>query len=109
MKQNSIAYERTTREVPASSSAFRTEKGVAVLPTAGLISLSNIILGDPEITHLLEEEMRRVANIDLLRVSQVCVCWHQLIMGTPSLWSFIDLDLNVWAPATDARPPEICS
>ncbi|KAJ7647824.1 hypothetical protein FB45DRAFT_1102148, partial [Roridomyces roridus] len=45
---------------------------------------------------IIEEEMRRVANVDLLRVAQVCPRWHELVMGTPSLWSCIELDLCKW-------------
>ncbi|KAJ7503162.1 hypothetical protein B0H11DRAFT_1988091 [Mycena galericulata] len=44
-------------------------------------------------------EMKRIANVDLLRMSRVCVRWRYLIMGTPSLWSFIDLDLALWSDA----------
>ncbi|KAJ6491607.1 hypothetical protein C8R47DRAFT_939705, partial [Mycena vitilis] len=29
---------------------------------------------------------KHVVNIDLLRISHVCVRWHQLVLGTPSLW-----------------------
>ncbi|KAJ7647847.1 hypothetical protein FB45DRAFT_998768 [Roridomyces roridus] len=50
----------------------------------------------------IEEEMRRVANVELLRVAQVCPRWHQLVMGTPSLWSCIELDLCQWT-APDSR------
>ncbi|KAF8161737.1 hypothetical protein K438DRAFT_1504444, partial [Mycena galopus ATCC 62051] len=34
-----------------------------------------------------EEELSRVANVDLLRLSEVCSRWHRLVMGTPFLWS----------------------
>ncbi|KAJ6491611.1 hypothetical protein C8R47DRAFT_1121205 [Mycena vitilis] len=40
-----------------------------------------------------EAELGRAANADLLRISQVCPRWHQLVMGTPSLWSRIGLVL----------------
>ncbi|KAJ7645909.1 hypothetical protein DFH06DRAFT_1210682 [Mycena polygramma] len=42
-----------------------------------------------------EEELERVANIDLLRISKVCLRWHQLVMGTPSLWSVIGLNMRL--------------
>ncbi|KAJ6593214.1 hypothetical protein B0H19DRAFT_975851, partial [Mycena capillaripes] len=41
----------------------------------------------------LPKELGRIANVDLLRISQVCPRWHQIITGTPSLWSAISLDL----------------
>ncbi|KAJ7647831.1 hypothetical protein FB45DRAFT_894573, partial [Roridomyces roridus] len=44
----------------------------------------------------IEEEMRRVANVDLLRIAQVCPRWHELVMGTPSLWSCIEVDMRHW-------------
>ncbi|KAJ7645905.1 hypothetical protein DFH06DRAFT_579524 [Mycena polygramma] len=42
-----------------------------------------------------EEELMRVANIDLLRISKVCLRWHHLVMGTPSLWSVIGLNMRL--------------
>ncbi|KAJ7188951.1 hypothetical protein C8R46DRAFT_32746 [Mycena filopes] len=42
-----------------------------------------------------EEELRRVANVDLLRISQVCPRWHRLVMGTSSLWSTVSLNLEI--------------
>ncbi|KAF7362453.1 F-box domain-containing protein [Mycena venus] len=55
-------------------------------------------LGTPGLKHedAVEEELARVANADLLRISQVCPRWHQLIMGTPSLWSVLGLNLHLW-------------
>ncbi|KAJ7647835.1 hypothetical protein FB45DRAFT_894577 [Roridomyces roridus] len=44
----------------------------------------------------IEQEMRRVANVELLGIAQVCPRWHQLVMGTPSLWSCIELDMCQW-------------
>ncbi|KAJ7935358.1 hypothetical protein B0H13DRAFT_525075 [Mycena leptocephala] len=44
----------------------------------------------------VEEELGCVANVNLLRISQVCPRWHQLIMGMPSLWSVITLNLCLW-------------
>jgi hypothetical protein len=49
------------------------------------------------------EDMGRVANTELLRISQVCHRWHRLIMGTPSLWSVINLDLTWWSRPHQAR------
>ncbi|KAJ7721482.1 hypothetical protein B0H16DRAFT_1602496, partial [Mycena metata] len=49
-----------------------------------------------------QEELSRVANADLLRISQVCLRWHALVMGTPSLWSVIDLDLALWDGIAEA-------
>ncbi|KAJ7736848.1 hypothetical protein B0H16DRAFT_1695238 [Mycena metata] len=38
-----------------------------------------------------EDILGRAANVDLLRISQVCPRWYCLVMGTPSLWSAMDL------------------
>ncbi|KAJ6491605.1 hypothetical protein C8R47DRAFT_1121183 [Mycena vitilis] len=51
----------------------------------------------------VKEELGRVANVDLLRLSQVCHRWHQLIMGTPSLWSAIGLNFRLWDPPNRER------
>ncbi|KAJ7647822.1 hypothetical protein FB45DRAFT_1102144 [Roridomyces roridus] len=50
----------------------------------------------------VEQEMGRVANVDLLRIAEVCPRWHELVIGTPSLWSCIELDICQWA-AFDSR------
>ncbi|KAJ7149230.1 hypothetical protein C8R43DRAFT_888252 [Mycena crocata] len=42
------------------------------------------------------EELNSLAHLDLLRLSQVCSHWHRLIMGTPSLWSHIAVNVRCW-------------
>ncbi|KAF7358720.1 F-box domain-containing protein [Mycena sanguinolenta] len=38
-----------------------------------------------------------IAQESMLRVSQVCILWHTIIMGTPSLWNTISLHVSaVW-------------
>ncbi|KAJ6590118.1 hypothetical protein DFH09DRAFT_1425775 [Mycena vulgaris] len=49
------------------------------------------------------EEKKRLANADLLGISQVCASWHRIIMGTPALWSVIDLKLCRWVSRQQPR------
>ncbi|KAJ6593215.1 hypothetical protein B0H19DRAFT_1365347 [Mycena capillaripes] len=51
----------------------------------------------------VEEELGRIANVELMRISQVCPRWHQIIMGTPSLWSVVGLSLGLWHGPNQAR------
>src|ERR1700761_3706346 len=39
----------------------------------------------------------RLAKQDLLQLSQVCTLWHDLIMGTPALWSEIGIIGIYWS------------
>ncbi|KAJ7496394.1 hypothetical protein FB451DRAFT_1549558 [Mycena latifolia] len=50
-----------------------------------------------------KRELRRVAGGDLVSLEQVCVGWQRLVLGTPSLWSTITLDLRCWADPVDAH------
>ncbi|KAJ7758718.1 hypothetical protein B0H16DRAFT_1416183 [Mycena metata] len=36
------------------------------------------------------------ADLNLLPVSQVCSYWRRIAVGTPSLWSHLDLDVKLW-------------
>ncbi|KAJ7142910.1 hypothetical protein C8R44DRAFT_974394 [Mycena epipterygia] len=45
----------------------------------------------------LEVEMPRLAHEPLLAVSQVCSRWHAITMGTPALWTSIELDSVLWS------------
>ncbi|KAJ7465037.1 hypothetical protein FB451DRAFT_428408 [Mycena latifolia] len=40
-----------------------------------------------------------LAQAPLLRLSQVCARWHTIAIGTPALWSRIQLDGNIWDPS----------
>ncbi|KAJ6605174.1 hypothetical protein DFH09DRAFT_1422038 [Mycena vulgaris] len=40
----------------------------------------------------LEVEMSRLAHAPLLALSQVCSRWHTIAVGTPALWTTIELD-----------------
>ncbi|KAJ7220867.1 hypothetical protein GGX14DRAFT_432318 [Mycena pura] len=42
------------------------------------------------------EHMERLAKHELLRLSRVCSVWRSVIMGTPSLWATIHVDLDEW-------------
>ncbi|KAJ7776596.1 hypothetical protein DFH07DRAFT_980846 [Mycena maculata] len=44
----------------------------------------------------VETELARLAHAPLLDLSKVCSQWHKLALGTPSLWSEIQLDTMVW-------------
>ncbi|KAJ7202382.1 hypothetical protein GGX14DRAFT_699220 [Mycena pura] len=43
------------------------------------------------------EALGTLAKQDLLQLSQVCTLWHDLIMGTPALWSDIDIMGIYWS------------
>ncbi|KAJ6460086.1 hypothetical protein C8R47DRAFT_130086 [Mycena vitilis] len=40
----------------------------------------------------VESQLAELARQPLLTVSQVCIRWHEIVMGTPTLWSNIELD-----------------
>ncbi|KAJ7464150.1 hypothetical protein FB451DRAFT_1370494 [Mycena latifolia] len=42
----------------------------------------------------IRDNIARVSQLHLRRLSQVCASWHTTIMGTPSLWATIDVDLS---------------
>ncbi|KAJ7432440.1 hypothetical protein B0H11DRAFT_2297560 [Mycena galericulata] len=45
----------------------------------------------------LEIELSRLAHAPLLAVSQVCALWHDIAMGTQSLWNTIELHNILWS------------
>ncbi|KAJ6460462.1 hypothetical protein C8R47DRAFT_123707 [Mycena vitilis] len=48
-------------------------------------------------------ELRRLADYDLLRLSQVSSSWHKIALGIPRLWSTITVNTNRWlCPSTSA-------
>ncbi|KAJ7177235.1 hypothetical protein C8R43DRAFT_974562 [Mycena crocata] len=47
------------------------------------------------------EELENLGGLGLLQLSAVCFHWRSVIMGTPSLWSQITLDLDVWPERVD--------
>ncbi|KAJ7454547.1 hypothetical protein B0H11DRAFT_2324770 [Mycena galericulata] len=50
-----------------------------------------------------KRELARVAGGHLVSCSQVCTQWREVITGTSSLWSIINLDLRCWdTPGVDA-------
>ncbi|KAJ7468721.1 hypothetical protein FB451DRAFT_1257130 [Mycena latifolia] len=83
------------------------------LPTEILVDIFRLCLFEAEQPHhapavdqedaAVEYETRRVAKAELLRLSQVCPRWHRLIMGTPILWSSVQLDLSWWVGARESR------
>ncbi|KAJ6579134.1 hypothetical protein DFH09DRAFT_1360974 [Mycena vulgaris] len=50
------------------------------------------------VTSSIDTEMARLAHLPLLVVSQVCARWHGIVMGTPSLWTTIEIDSVVCTP-----------
>ncbi|KAJ6605187.1 hypothetical protein DFH09DRAFT_1353740 [Mycena vulgaris] len=48
----------------------------------------------------LEVEMSRLAHAPLLTLSQVCSRWHTIVVGTPALWTTIELDNVLWSTPT---------
>ncbi|KAJ7454538.1 hypothetical protein B0H11DRAFT_2324759 [Mycena galericulata] len=50
-----------------------------------------------------KREIARIAGGHLVSCSQVCTQWREVITGTSSLWSTINLDLRCWdTPGVDA-------
>ncbi|KAJ7827362.1 hypothetical protein B0H14DRAFT_2815255 [Mycena olivaceomarginata] len=45
----------------------------------------------------LAGEMSRLAHAPLLTLSQVCIRWHTIALGTPALWCDIDVEAILWA------------
>ncbi|KAJ6480562.1 hypothetical protein C8R47DRAFT_1018915 [Mycena vitilis] len=55
----------------------------------------------------LSDEMARLARKPLLTVSQVCVRWHDIVMGTPTLWDNFELySMELWSDKKSARKAE---
>ncbi|KAJ7648041.1 hypothetical protein FB45DRAFT_1052415 [Roridomyces roridus] len=48
-------------------------------------------------------EVARVMGGDLCSFSQVCHQWREVALGTPALWSTINLDLRCWSLPAEAR------
>ncbi|KAJ7607501.1 hypothetical protein FB45DRAFT_1040188 [Roridomyces roridus] len=55
----------------------------------------SIIDSPHEISHLssplLETELQRLANAPLRTLSEVCSCWHEMTMNSPTLWTQVDV------------------
>ncbi|KAJ7202421.1 hypothetical protein GGX14DRAFT_699233 [Mycena pura] len=52
------------------------------------------------------DEYRELANLrkaDLLRLARVCSHWHTLVMGTPALWSEIEVTSSYWSWKSQTR------
>ncbi|KAJ7649027.1 hypothetical protein DFH06DRAFT_944798, partial [Mycena polygramma] len=47
----------------------------------------------------LPTEIARLAHAPLLNLSRVCVRWHNIALGTPALWSRIELEAILWTAA----------
>ncbi|KAJ7761263.1 hypothetical protein DFH07DRAFT_815851 [Mycena maculata] len=50
----------------------------------------------PTVALWADREKHRHAHAPLFAVSQVCARWHDIVMGTASLWSTIDFPQRVW-------------
>ncbi|KAJ7190270.1 hypothetical protein GGX14DRAFT_606120 [Mycena pura] len=50
----------------------------------------------PTVALWADREKHRHAHAPLFAVSQVCARWHDIVMGTASLWSTIDFPEDVW-------------
>ncbi|KAJ7434827.1 hypothetical protein B0H11DRAFT_2116223, partial [Mycena galericulata] len=50
----------------------------------------------------LETELSRLAHAPLLAVSRVCALWHDIAMGTQSLWNTIELHNILWSTRASA-------
>ncbi|KAF7368517.1 F-box domain-containing protein [Mycena venus] len=58
----------------------------------------------PTVALWADREKHRHAHAPLFAVSQVCARWHDIVMGTPSLWSTIDFPQGVWE---DLHPEKV--
>ncbi|KAJ7626315.1 hypothetical protein DFH06DRAFT_737850 [Mycena polygramma] len=45
----------------------------------------------------IETELYRLADTHLLTLSRVCGHWHHIIMGTPALWTTVNLNGVLWS------------
>ncbi|KAJ7218182.1 hypothetical protein C8J57DRAFT_1732271 [Mycena rebaudengoi] len=52
-----------------------------------------------------KDELCRLGKQDLMRLSQVCSHWNQVVMNTPMLWSNIVVDFDLWL--NSPAPPAI--
>ncbi|KAJ7237524.1 hypothetical protein B0H12DRAFT_1238143 [Mycena haematopus] len=44
----------------------------------------------------VNQDLQRVAGGNLVAISQVCTHWRQVVLGTPTLWSNVPLNLRCW-------------
>ncbi|KAJ7476739.1 hypothetical protein FB451DRAFT_1004460, partial [Mycena latifolia] len=51
---------------------------------------------DLEGSRSISTELKRLAQSPLLTLSGVCARWYDIVMGTPSLWSTIELESTLW-------------
>ncbi|KAJ7737550.1 hypothetical protein B0H16DRAFT_1466190 [Mycena metata] len=47
--------------------------------------------------------LERIANSSILALSQVCARWHDIALGTPALWSKVELDAVLWPSPDTAK------
>ncbi|KAJ7773926.1 hypothetical protein B0H16DRAFT_114793 [Mycena metata] len=47
--------------------------------------------------------LERIANSSILALSQVCARWHDIALGTPALWSKVELDAVLWQSPETAK------
>ncbi|KAF8202709.1 hypothetical protein K438DRAFT_2015274 [Mycena galopus ATCC 62051] len=60
----------------------------------------------PTVALWADRQKHRHAHAPLFAVSQVCARWHDIVMGTASLWSTIDFPQGVWE---DLHPEKMIS
>lgn len=61
------------------------------LPSEFLVSIFTLSAESLRPTNSVSNAMARLAREPLLTVSQVCIRWHRIALGTPTLWNTIDL------------------
>ncbi|KAJ7657205.1 hypothetical protein DFH06DRAFT_459185 [Mycena polygramma] len=55
----------------------------------------------------ISDELACLARKPLLTVAQVCVRWHGIVMGTPTLWNTLELDsIELWSDKKSVRKTE---
>ncbi|KAJ7779839.1 hypothetical protein B0H16DRAFT_726826, partial [Mycena metata] len=83
---------------------------VRCLPAETLVEIFGLAVqearaADIHRTHVSPQmAMADLANAPLLALSRVCTVWHEIAIGTPSLWATDQVDSALWAtPATSAK------
>ncbi|KAJ7154060.1 hypothetical protein C8R46DRAFT_808430, partial [Mycena filopes] len=58
---------------------------------------SEILVEIFQLCWILQRAMTTLAHGPILTLSQVCIRWHSVALGTPSLWNDIVLNGVLWA------------
>ena len=82
------AYHRDCRSLLAPIRRLPSEILIEIFQLCRPSSSEPDFSRSPDLTYCA---MAHLAQDSMLQVSQVCILWHALVMGTPSLWNTISL------------------